>query len=89
MPVRPLDFATYNLDEVDMVDDFVMPLEGEAGEAGADRPGGSATVDGPNPMSAEEGRALRVPRDPAQPSDEERRRQECTRLPFRSRRAHC
>eukprot|EP00969_Alexandrium_andersonii_P206862 9138732-Alexandrium_andersonii.AAC.1 len=40
-------------------------------------------------MSAEQGRVPRAARDPAQPSDEERRRRECTHLPFRSWRALC
>eukprot|EP00969_Alexandrium_andersonii_P294725 13027738-Alexandrium_andersonii.AAC.1 len=64
-----------------------MLLEGEAG-AGTEGPGGSATVDAsPGPVSAEEGRVPRAARGPAQPSDEERRRRECARLPFRSWRA--
>eukprot|EP00969_Alexandrium_andersonii_P176901 7822100-Alexandrium_andersonii.AAC.1 len=40
-------------------------------------------------MGAEECQALRAARDPAQPSDDERRRQECTHLPFRSWCARC
>eukprot|EP00969_Alexandrium_andersonii_P095068 4199364-Alexandrium_andersonii.AAC.1 len=40
-------------------------------------------------MGAEEGRALRAARDPAQPSDDERRRRECARPPFRLWRARC
>eukprot|EP00969_Alexandrium_andersonii_P329844 14576377-Alexandrium_andersonii.AAC.1 len=40
-------------------------------------------------MGAEEGRALRAARGPAQPSDEERRRLGCLHLPFRSWCAHC
>eukprot|EP00969_Alexandrium_andersonii_P070123 3094394-Alexandrium_andersonii.AAC.1 len=37
-PVRP-NFVTYNLEEVDREDDYVVPLEGGKGEAGADGPG--------------------------------------------------
>eukprot|EP00969_Alexandrium_andersonii_P277474 12265057-Alexandrium_andersonii.AAC.1 len=36
-----------------------------------------------------ESRASKVARDPAEPSDEERRRHECTHAPFRSWCAHC
>eukprot|EP00969_Alexandrium_andersonii_P258436 11426570-Alexandrium_andersonii.AAC.1 len=67
-----------------------MPLEGGEGEAGADGPGGPVSADAtPDPLGTEEGRALRVARDPAQPSDEERRRRERARLPFRSWCARC
>eukprot|EP00969_Alexandrium_andersonii_P001986 88013-Alexandrium_andersonii.AAC.1 len=32
---------------------------------------------------------MRAARDPAEPSGEERKRRECTRVPFRSRRTPC
>eukprot|EP00969_Alexandrium_andersonii_P085163 3755544-Alexandrium_andersonii.AAC.1 len=53
-------------------------------------PGGSESSDaglGSDPV--EEGRGPRVARDPAAPSDEERKRRECTHVPFRSWCAHC
>eukprot|EP00969_Alexandrium_andersonii_P187313 8276194-Alexandrium_andersonii.AAC.1 len=67
-----------------------MPLEGETGDPGAVGPGGSATVGAsPDPVGVEEGRAPPAARGPAQPSDDERRRDERARLPFRSWCARC
>eukprot|EP00969_Alexandrium_andersonii_P328781 14527831-Alexandrium_andersonii.AAC.1 len=57
----------------------LCPLQG-AGGPGEPQ---SSGVD-PGPFEAGEGCELRVARDPAAPSDEERKRHECARVPFRS-----
>eukprot|EP00969_Alexandrium_andersonii_P160977 7114197-Alexandrium_andersonii.AAC.1 len=62
----------------------LCPLQGAGG------PGESESSDvEPGPVEAEEGRELRVAHGPAAPSDEERKRRDCTRVPFRSCRARC
>eukprot|EP00969_Alexandrium_andersonii_P008498 370791-Alexandrium_andersonii.AAC.1 len=51
--------------------------------------GGAGTEDGGDVSPrgdgvAPESRQVRTARDPTEPSDEERKRRECTRVPFRS-----
>eukprot|EP00969_Alexandrium_andersonii_P171672 7588805-Alexandrium_andersonii.AAC.1 len=73
-----------NLDECEVESTAWCPLEGPGD------PGGSESSDaGPGSEEAEEGREPKVARDPAAPTDEERKRHECTHVPFRSRWAHC
>eukprot|EP00969_Alexandrium_andersonii_P277941 12286059-Alexandrium_andersonii.AAC.1 len=60
---------------------------GDGGLGGA--PDESAYAGGVLEHPSAEGRGPRVARGPAAPSDEERKRRECTRVPFRSWRQHC
>eukprot|EP00969_Alexandrium_andersonii_P279350 12347973-Alexandrium_andersonii.AAC.1 len=58
-------------------------------ESLVDAPGEPAVVGGVLEHPSAKGRGPRVARNPAAPSDEERKRHECTRVPFRPWCQHC
>eukprot|EP00969_Alexandrium_andersonii_P071710 3166144-Alexandrium_andersonii.AAC.1 len=72
----------YNLGEEKVESTTLCPPEGP-GDSG----GPESSDAGPGFEEVEEGRELKVVRDPAAPTDEERKRHECAHVPFRSWRA--